>query len=213
MKGPIDEKLAIDACRYVLEEMPASEREAFERRLLEEQTARKAVVDAVEVFQVMKKMFAAAEERANWRPPEFIQPVATADNFWRRRALGVSLALAASVMIAVVLSGIGRDRQRHALQLAQPGVSDNSSGHDSMSDGMTDRGKQLAVAWLNFLPSPNDPTAALADDDDVDEVALVDPAAAPAGDTSASPTDDWLFQAVTAPAAESSSPAVTPLEG
>ncbi|MGH7139463.1 MAG: hypothetical protein ACREHD_27270 [Pirellulales bacterium] len=248
IKTGVDETLAFEAMRYALEEMRPSERETFERQLLEDQAARKALVDAVAVCEVMKEMFASADERANRRSGELIQPAvnhraerqsgiesaAVVDGLWQRRAVWASLALAASVMIAVVLSGVGRDRGRHALQLAQPAVGDNSPSLDGMSDSdrMSDRGKQLAVAWLNFLPSPNDHTAQAdllsqtdlfaqtdpdafeSDDPNAagvadDEVALVDPA----GDTTVSPTDDWLYEAVTAPAAETSSPAVAPLEG
>lgn len=231
MKDPSGDKLALDACRYALEEMSAPERESFECQLLEDQAAREAVAEAVAVLESVKNVFDSRRAQ-----PEPVLPAARGEDSGRRRAVWSVMALAASVMLAIVIFGIERGGPGRAVQVAKidpaKAVSAGSSqkvfsDDGSISDGLSDHSKQLASAWLSFVPSPADFMAetngdSMVDDDveatddleatsgtDDEQVALVDSIEMPAADASG----DWLWEAVTASSDEQSSTALAPPEG
>lgn len=224
----VPEDLLATALRYVLEEMPSFERAEFECRLVERQDAREAVADAVALCQFGKQaidhVMEDTEARANWRPAEFIEPVRPAsqlDRLWRAPATWAAMIVAASIVVAVVLTGVRSGNQFEHKPIA--GAPDTASADTNASDAdnsagrRADQGKQLAVAWLNFLPSPNG-TALAVDATEIEDDALgvEEDNNALAGDEdimafsdSGTTGSDWLFQAVTAPAAQPSTKATT----
>ncbi len=232
-----DDLLSI-ALRYVLEELSAEERAEFECRLLEQQAAREAVAEGVALCQSAKQavdcVMHDAASVVNWRPTagvEPLQPASQLDRAWRIPAAWAAMAVAASIMLAVVFTGIrGRSQLGHKpIGAGSPDmVTVDAGSSESTANGHADRGKQLAVAWVRFLPSPTE--AALAadsidadvadgeadslgtDDDGNGDSGLL------AGDEdiiaradSATAASDWVFQAVTAE--PSSTPPTNSQEG
>ena len=250
MIGREHEKLLLEALMYSLDDMPPQERKAFEQRLVTDQAAREAVAEAVLMCQITdrvlhemtEKRAEMAEKRADRRAAEFFDPAfsgpapgvptngaagrvqsaAHVDGIWRRKAVWAALAVAASILVALVV-GIGRERT----------MPDGNGGHIASADGESnpDGGKLLAVAWLNsaaLTGSPDDfandevvtdeaaGDEAVSEDDD--EVAMLDTGGVDTTDTLESdasmPEDDWLFEAVTAPTDEAAGANVAkPQEG
>ncbi|HVA48898.1 MAG TPA: hypothetical protein VNH11_21205 [Pirellulales bacterium] len=177
-----DEEPLFTAVRYVLEDLSPSQRDAFEQRLLEDQPTRECLVQAVKFCQVVGEGLLPAVEPGAWSEGEGERGVdgepARAERHWPRRAAWASLALAASVLLAVFVIGTG---DRHRLP-----VGDSSPG---------DPQRQLAVAWVN--------SAAIVESERATETrgALADDIAAtePPDDKTIGTGGDWLFEAVTAP--------------
>jgi hypothetical protein len=230
---PNHDKLLFEAVLYVLDDMPPNDREVFEQRLLDEQAAREAVAEATRIceitYQALHEMDEMVGKRFDRGPTEFFDPefaiptsteptvississahVQTAehvDGIWSRAAVWTAMAVAASILI-VIVAGVGRDRTPRD---GKPTDIVSSDGDDLPDSDLPDQGKMLAVAWLNSA-SLNDATDEDLNDDvghdesmndetpvDDEEIALVEkdgPAQVPEA--------DWLFEAVTAPPAES----------
>jgi len=193
-----DEKLLFEAVRYALEEMTPPERDAFEERLADDQDAREALAVAVKLCETvtatLDEMAENAENMANRRPREYFdRSFAVNDSHlathverrWRRRAAWTAMALAASVLIAVMVAGIGRERGPN---LASPS---------------TDVDRQLAVVWANSPAITELSDVGDAADDANSVNAVLDSTEPDENDGPSSdlvPTDrtDWLLEALTA---------------
>lgn len=229
---PVQEDLLSTAVRYVLEEMTGDERAEFECRLVERQDAREAVAEAVALCQSAKRaidtvMRDAAmpkvESAASRRSAEGVSPlqsVAQDERVWRAPATWVAMAVAASIVLAVVMTGVGGvnpfgHKLTNGVSPGDVSVDRRSPASESLASAQADRSKQLAVAWLSFLPSPNEAAlladvtdAATADgEDDADDGSAED--ASLAGDeldgegdvvalVDSTGASDWVFQAITA---------------
>jgi hypothetical protein len=180
--------------------------------------------------------------------PKGIKPVQLAlwhDRLWRTPVakspvVWAAMAMAASLVAAVALTGLRESPFGHKTSgSGSAGIvahGAQSSASDSMASEHTDRGGQLAVAWLNFLPTSNATTR----DVDVDVPGSDLPDVAEAGTEhdalmadeqksftlpgasigdediiasvdAAMQASDWVFEAVTAEPIPSAS--VNPREG
>ncbi|HQU41343.1 MAG: hypothetical protein B7Z73_11030 [Planctomycetia bacterium 21-64-5] len=194
MKLEPNEEPLFTAVRYLLEELSPSQRDAFEQRLLEDQPTRECLVQAVKFCQVVGEGLRAE----GWSEGETERrrdgETASAERQWPRRAAWASLALAAGLLLAVVVAGIGN--RHRPLAASSPG----------------DPQRQLAVAWANSAAivesvdgrlGMNGEEIRMPTDERSTETsgALADDIAAtePPDDKTIGTGGDWLFEAVTAP--------------
>lgn len=194
-----DEKLLFEAVRYALEEMTPPERDAFEERLADDQDAREALAVAVQLCETVKaavdEMAENADNMADRRPREYFErslagsdlhAAQQAERRWRRPATLAAMALAASVLIAVIVVGTSRDRRLP--NLASPTI---------------DADRQLAVAWANS-PAITELSEAGDVTDDADSInaesenADADENDGPSFDLVPTDKTDWLLEALTA---------------
>lgn len=178
-----DAMLAMQAMSYVLGELPSPGQEAFEVRLIDDQALREAVVDAVRVCEAVTSLTADDDLFLSSLAVSKRTSVQTgADRFVAWGAV----ALAASVMAAVVVAGLNR----------APSI---------VASGNTDPQARLALAWINtpsLSNSSSDETSEARSIDD-DDVAVIGDSTDDEDDTGTSelvPTDDsnWLYEALTA---------------
>lgn len=181
MNQHFEDRLFFDAVLYVLDEMSPSDRAAFEQRLTEEEVAREALAGAVQFCQTLLRSTLVSPASINFAP------AAHGKSRWRRPAIwGAAVAMAAGVL-AMALIGPARQEKAPSLDLAE-----------------ADPGRQLAVAWAN-LASPAEATD---DGEGVDEIAAdplsdewlddADVESDASSEREASPTADWLWEALTA---------------
>src|SRR5581483_4686106 len=83
---------------YAAGELDPREAEAFEARLADDQVVREALARAVELTQVV----AAAETQS----PDFVSPAAHTNLDWSRRLSWMAVGGLASVLIALLWSGL-----------------------------------------------------------------------------------------------------------
>ena len=188
-----------EAMAYVLDELSPAEQEAFERRLIDDQDLRDAVVEVVGLCETVTSL-----QDANLQDDGEIFPLhRCATNEDSRRDVPERLfawgavALAASVMLAVVVAGLSRSRSMVGsddkdaqAQLAvvwanTPSLSERSEGGPVVDD-VTGEAMAIDDAGALIDESP--------DGDDEDENGL-DLGPADGG----SPTDNggWMYEALT----------------
>lgn len=170
--------LAWQAFCYVMGEMAASEEQAFERRLLEDQAAREAVAHSVEIAEAVRVVV-----------PEQTIPTAPAPaKFdWRRALVGLGLGVAAG--LGMVL--LARPDAVPALAMKS-----NSESHAPNLHVETDNAdRELVLAWSEVRGI----VAAPWQDEPIENVGVVEEIASPLED---SPNADevlptWLLAAST----------------
>lgn len=203
-----DARLALQAMSYVLGELPPSDQEAFEVRLIDDQLVREAVVDAVRVCEAMTRL--EGEEDLFPASLEFSKRTSVQTGTDRFFAWG-AVALAASVMAAVVVAGLNR-------------------APSMVASGNTDPQARLALAWAS-TPSVSDTsdetseTKAIGSDDAgiLDELGNEEDAATSdvfrADDSDVPPADsnvpaadsNWFYEALTASRERAVSPSTAPV--
>lgn len=196
----VDEEIFFEAVRYTLQEMSPPERDAFERLLADDQHARESLAFAVKLFEMTAGAFdELSQNTADGRPREYfdrslaeVNPQVAADHRWRRPSTWAAMALAASVLTAVIVLGVKRDRSL-----------------PSFTSARADADRQLAVAWAKSpaLSEVSDAGEVVDDADVADDADSVDTQFEniDAGGNDAPPFDivptdrtDWLLEALTA---------------
>jgi hypothetical protein len=183
MNQAFDDPLFFDALTYVLDEMSPSDRDAFEKRLGDEQDAREAVTQAVWFCQRV----VSSQAESSWVTE--ILPAAPLEKTWRRPAIwgAAAVAIAASVMaLAVIENRKG----------AAPGVA--SAAKES--------GKQLAVAWARVSSpaealgegNPGEGDTGEGETDGERQLEGANNENEVPGSTEPSPAVDWVLEALTA---------------
>lgn len=145
---PTDD-LLLQATRYVLEEMDATERDQFEQLLLEDQPAREAVASAVELLVATQAAREAVADRPMPRGPVSLPSV-----YSSHRLVWWMSAAAACLLVAAVLT-IASRRLPPEGDIAQVTPTDTDQPEIHQANDQ-DAGKGLAQVWARSLADEPD---------------------------------------------------------
>lgn len=178
MKPETDNGLTWEAFRYVAGEMSRDECAGFERLLAENQSAREAVAEAVEVTQAVKLSLASEPV-----VPSQSHPSSRAGSWW----LGVAMGSAACLLVMLGWQQVGTPEREVS----------NGEPTTETPDAVNRDAGALAERWSEVVQRDDNPWGDESSDDQFAE-SLSDWDVGAASDEDAHAAPEWMMAAVSA---------------